>query len=163
MYCQSCANELTLELSFCNRCGARVNNALESPTPSPAKVIRATWAISAAMTFVTLGGFFAVLFCLMAILERNLPLQGNVVFLLFCFLSVVLAVDMLLGWQLSRIISLNQHAEEAGVVKKPQLKSRSVPQLSEMREPLPSVTENTTQFFEPMKEKRGRQTGESFS
>lgn len=160
MYCQSCGNELTLELSFCNRCGARVNNALESPSPSPAKVIRATWAISAAMTFVTLGGFFMVLFSLMTILERNLPLSGNVVFLLFCFLFVVLAVDMLLGRQLSRIITLNQRAEEAGAVKKPQLKSRSVPQLSEMREPLPSVTENTTQFFEPVKEKRDRQTGE---
>jgi hypothetical protein len=73
------------------------------------------------------------------------------------------AVDMLLGWQLSRIISLNQQAEEAGGVKNRQLKSRSVPQLSEMRELLPSVTENTTQFFEPVNEKRGGQTGESFS
>ena len=95
MYCQSCGTELASELSYCNRCGAKLNMASAMVTQSRTKLVGATWAISAAMTLVTIGGFFMVIFCVLTIVTRRIPLSEPIVLLLFCFLLVVLGVDFL--------------------------------------------------------------------
>lgn len=161
MYCQSCGTEIAPELSFCNRCGARVSQAIEVPPLPPTKITRAAWAISAAMTLITLGGFAMVLACILTLLTHNFPLPEAVAFLMFFLLLVVLVVDLMLGRQLSKIISHSQRVDEAPGERKRRLKGRAVPPISDPRAPLTSVTEGTTRFFEPaIEQKRDTQSSE---
>ena len=71
------------------------------------------------------------------------------VFLLFFILVVVLGVDILLARQISRLLgSRNGLAEAWPRQQASALSNRPAPQLTEMKVPLMSVTENTTKLLD---------------
>lgn len=154
MNCQTCGNELAAQLSYCNRCGARTAAGMELSARPPAKVTVSIVALSGSMTVVTLAGIIAVIGSAMTLLERDLRMPDGFVFLLFFILVVVLGVDILLARQISRLLgSRNGLAEAWPRQQAPALSNRPAPQLTEMKVPLMSVTENTTRFFDPAFEK----------
>src|SRR5206468_7108775 len=97
MYCPSCGAEYTIELKYCNRCGANLNTALAAqPEPVVVNVTKPTLIIGAVMTLLTLGGFGMVIGGAVE-LARNIQLGGDPVIALVVMGSLtILATDIFL-------------------------------------------------------------------
>lgn len=148
MYCPSCGAQLTQEMSYCNRCGANLRSTSNLPAISPPKFVGAVWAISIAVVLITLGGFGMLFGLIMALITRGFSISKPGVFLIFCALMVILAIAWLLVQQLSRLLSMPQLTGETVQPRIPKLSEKPALQVSAPREPVPSVTENTTRTLE---------------
>lgn len=157
MYCPSCGTEITQELSYCNRCGANLKTVSNHVGVAPTKLVGAAWAISVAITLVTLGGFGMIFGLMMALITRGVNLsEGGMVLILFSLLGI-LGIDWLLVRQLSRMLGMPQLSGDAPAAQKPNLEEKPVQQISEAREPVSSVTDHTTRTFEPIYRERDTQ------
>jgi ABC-type dipeptide/oligopeptide/nickel transport system permease component len=148
MYCSTCATPLALGLSYCNRCGVSLKEAsatrLESNTGS-------VTAFLAAIVLVGIVGLGTVLGGVLALNKDHLPEQVVGFFMFFSFLLVAI-IELVLGRQLSRLISSGERKVVATPPQpvmqgefrpaQPQLQPRTLP------EPIPSVTENTTRTLD---------------
>lgn len=74
MYCASCGTEVTNELSYCNRCGANLKPFAAQAGVAPPKLVGAAWAISIAVTLVTVIGFGMVFGVVMTLIDRGVSL-----------------------------------------------------------------------------------------
>lgn len=148
MFCQNCGTETAQELSYCKRCGANLNIALVPQTvKSPVSLTKPIVAIGLLMTIITLGGF-VLLITGATELARAVGLGTDPVMALITVgMMMITAIDILLIWQMSRII---KHSLEAGSSAQPkQFTTNARPPLqipSPTQQPIPvsSVTENTT-------------------
>ena len=156
MYCPSCGSELTSELSYCNRCGANLKPQANQSGP-PARIVGATWAISMAVVLVTLGGFGMMFGLVMALISNGVNLSGGGMVLIVFSLLIILAIASLLVRQLSRVLDVSQLLGGATQSKPPKLSENPVQQIGAPREPVSSVTEHTTQMFEPIHRERDTQ------
>ncbi len=161
MYCPSCGSELTSELLYCNRCGANLKPLSNQSGVPASKLVGATWAISTAVVLVTLGGFGMMFKLVMALISNGINLSGGGMVLIVFSLLIILAVASLLVRQLSRVLDISQVLGDATQQKQPKLSGKPVQQISAPREPVPSVTEHTTQIFEPISKDRDTQRGGS--
>lgn len=157
MYCPSCGSELTSELSYCNRCGANLKPLSNQSGGAPAKLVGATWAISMAVVLVTLGGFVMMFGLVMALISNGVNLSGGGMVLIVFSLLIILAIASLLVRQLSRVLDVSQLLGGSTKPKQPKLSEKPVPQIGAPREPVSSVTEHTTQMFEPIHKDRDTQ------
>jgi hypothetical protein len=156
MYCPSCGSEMTSELSYCNRCGVNLKPLLNQSGP-PVRIVGATWAISMAVVFVTLGGFSMIGRLVLAHINNGINLSGGGMAVIVSCLLIILAIASLLVRQLSRVLDIAQYSGGATQSKQPQLSKNHVQQIGAPREPVPSVTEHTTQVFEPIHKERDTQ------
>lgn len=155
MYCPSCGAEYTIELKYCNRCGANLSSALEEqPQIAPVSLTKPALIIGAMMTIVTIVGFAMVI-------GGALNLSHNVRFGPDAIASIVvpgmltlLTIDILLARQLSKIISAS--LSSSAQVQPKRTKALSNPTMVQFpQQPtsrlqgVSSVTEGTTRFFEP--------------
>jgi hypothetical protein len=159
MYCPSCGLEQTQELRYCPRCGA--NLAPASQESRPPNLIGPIWAVSLAITLITLAGLGFVFAFAMVLITRGIPLNGSMFLLISFFMFIVFAIAGLLVRQLSRLLGLyHKPAAQADKNYRPQTNelagSAAPPRLEAMPEPPLSVTENTTRAFEPAQ--KGSQT-----
>lgn len=157
MYCPSCGSELTSELSYCNRCGANLKPLSNQSGGAPAKLVGATWAISMAVVLVTLGGFGMMFGLVMALISSGVNLSGGGMVLLGFALLIILAIASLLVRQLSRVLDVSQILGGATQPQQSKLSQEPVPQIGAPRQPVSSVTEHTTQMFEPIHQDRDTQ------
>ncbi len=154
MYCSSCGLQLTQELRYCPRCGA--NLLPPAPSEKPVSLVGPVWAVSVAITLITLAGLGLLFTFALIVTTRGLSLHAGV-FLLLCFLLLaVVSIAGLLIRQLSRLLSLHAQPEaQADRPDKPnELEGKFPPRLEAAREPPLSVTENTTRTFEPIPRER---------
>lgn len=156
MYCPSCGTELTSELSYCNRCGANLRPIANQSGVPPAKLVGAAWAISTAVALVTLGGFGMIFGLVMTLITRGLNLSPAGMFWISFALLVILAIDWMLVRQLSRVLDMPRLSPDAKQPKSP-LREKPIQQIGAPREPVSSVTENTTRTFEPIHRERETQ------
>jgi hypothetical protein len=117
------------------------------------------WAVSVAVTLITLAGFGLIFAFAMALITRNIQLNGSLFLLITFFLFVVLAIAGLLVRQLSRLLSLyhktgGQAPQKTPEPSKNEVTGREAPRLEAMSEPPLSVSENTTRTFEPVPKAR---------
>jgi hypothetical protein len=153
MFCPSCGTEYTIELKYCNRCGANLGTSLLPPAePVIINVTKPTLIIGTLMTLITLGGFGAVIagaIGMARVLHGDDPVMGVVVF----GMLAILIVDIFLARLLSKLISA-----ALATTTGPRSASSSMPVGPQQFQPatttarlqaMPSVTENTTRFFEP--------------
>ena len=153
MFCPSCGTEYTIELKYCNRCGANLGTNFVPQTVQPVvvNVTKPTLIIGLLLLIVTLGGFGGLVG---GAIRLALILHGNDSFMaiiLFGMLTIMI-VDIFLIRLLSRLIN-------AALSSNPQPQiSRTMPAAmpAQFQNPttarlqgVPSVTENTTRFFEP--------------
>lgn len=159
MYCPSCGLQQTQELRYCPRCGANLNPVAEREEPP--NLTGPIWAVSLAITLVTLIGLGLVFIFVMVLITREMTILGSTVLIICLFLFVILTISGLLVRQLSRLLALYQKPQAQDGAKKAQpqtgeLSGRETPQLEAFRaEPPPEVTENTTRTFEPA-QRRGQ-------
>lgn len=151
MYCPSCGTEST-GLNYCNRCGANLTAPVAPPVVqfAPISLTMPILIISVLVALITLGGLGGIVSGTIQMVERGaggvspaLPIFG---------LPCILVIDILLIRQLSKLISaaLSPNRVQAPQPLPPmQTDARYIPPTTTARiGPTPSVTENTTRFFE---------------
>ena len=149
MFCPSCGAEYTIELNYCKRCGANLSTALTAqPEMNLVNLTKPTLIIAAALVLLTLGGFGAVI---AGALSLARVVHGDE-FLAVIPLGMItiLAVDICLVRQLSKLISASLKSEPQRSIRKQAAPlTGELPRLYPTQLPAaPSVTENTTRFFE---------------
>ncbi len=153
MYCPSCGLQLTRELRYCPRCGANLNPPAKQEESSTS-LVGPIWAVSLAVTLITLTGLGLVFAFGIVVLVKGVSLPLTMLALVFFFLLVLLTIVVLLIRQLSRLLSMHEqpadaaHAPYRSADTDNELEAGPAPQLEAPREPPLSVTENTTRALE---------------
>lgn len=139
MYCANCGTQLVQGLSYCNRCGFDLRERAESNTG----------AITAFLTAITVLGAagLAILFGGALVLKRKAQLDPELigVFMTFTFFLVSL-IEFMLIKNLSKLIAPKEVKMRA--LPPPSTNDLRLPHASNLGEPVPSVTENTTRTLE---------------
>jgi hypothetical protein len=154
MYCPSCGAEYTIELKYCNRCGANLSTEVSlQHDPVIVNLSKPTLIIGATMVLLTLGGFGGLIggaVGLASVVHGNDPLIA----VIFMGMLTILIVDVFLARLLSKIIS--KSLDSGGAVQPKRSRALANPPVTQFpQQPAtrlqgaPSVTEGTTRFFEP--------------
>ena len=155
MYCPSCGAEYTIELKYCNRCGANLDTGMSTrPEPVLVSVTKPVLIIGTTLVLLTLGGFAGLVagaVGLAQVVHGNDPLMAMI---LFGILTIMI-VDIFLVRLLTKIINTSLSANTQPQPRRPSALANSpmtqFPQTPAARlmQGVPSVTEGTTKFFEP--------------
>ena len=153
MFCPSCGTEYAIGLPYCNRCGANLNSPLgESSETVIVNLTKPTLIISLTLMVFTLIGFTAVISGAIA-LSRSVQLGTDpVVATIVLGMLTIMTTDFFLARQLSKLItaSLKPGATKQTRKSMPPANVAQLPRpITSQLSPAPSVTENTTRFFEP--------------
>lgn len=151
MFCPSCGTESTIELNYCNRCGANLTTPL-SPTTEfvPINLTKPITIISLVVLFLTLGGFAGVLSAAGEIASGGNGKDLSMAIIFFGMITI-LTLDILLIRQLSKLITAALSPNRLAIKKQPaplQNELRYARPATARLDPAPSVTENTTRFLE---------------
>ena len=154
MFCPSCGTEYTIELKYCNRCGANLGTNFVPQTVQPVvvNVTKPTLIIGLLLLIVTLGGFGGLVGGAIRLAEI---LHGNDSFMaiiLFGMVTITI-VDIFLLRLLAKLINtaLTSNAQpQLGTTMQTGMPAQfQNPTTTARLQGVPSVTENTTRFFEP--------------
>jgi hypothetical protein len=148
MFCPSCGTEST-GLNYCKRCGANLTGPVASVELAPISLTKPILIIGAVVALLTLGGFGIIISGAIEMVRSGagavspaIPIFG---------MPTILTIDILLIRQLSKLINAAL-APERRQVAGSQPQSYADPRLSRSStarlESAPSVTENTTRFFD---------------
>ena len=140
MYCSACGTAVSQNLSYCNRCGAKLRSAEVSLS-----LDSLVWAL---VSLLIAG--VGVIIGLMAVMKNVVGLHEGIIIIVtaLSFLALFAAegvlIRMLLGaWRDARAtgdaVRPNEQTTRELVGARPR----------ELTEPVPSVTEHTTRTFEP--------------
>ena len=151
MFCPSCGAEYQIELKYCNRCGANLSGLAAPPTEIISiNFNKAISVIGTALALVTVFGFIAVIVGAAKLAERASLGNDPIIALIVMGMLTILTTDIFLIRQLSRLISATLSSNKAPRQVGAATASYLPPPVNTARlEPSPSVTENTTRFFEP--------------
>jgi hypothetical protein len=154
MYCSTCGVAVAETLSYCNHCGARIISpnsdklAISRPVrPEP---------LIAAMVATFVVGLIAIT-ALLGVMKSVLGLESGQI-LGFAMLSFFIMI-FLEGVFLFLLFRRNRDAEErrgAELLAGNTTRELGVPQVQALREPLSSVTDETTRTFEPIYSNRNK-------
>ncbi len=142
MFCSSCGVAVAQGLSYCNYCGAKLND-----DSKPGELRPETMVFGMLATFIF--GIVAIT-VLMAVMRNALGMElGQIVpFAAICFLLMLILESVFIGLLLQRTRA-----------KKPGTNARSHENTTKeldaaqdrlLNEPMPSVTEHTTRAFDPV-------------
>ncbi len=149
MFCPSCGNEITVELKYCNRCGANLTlNYDNFPTTvaAPVKLLAPTLVLG----LTVLIGLGIIIGGASSLAEKNVHPAFITWMVLFSMLTLFGCTAMLLRFW-SKILNLQRQ-----VPAPPQQNRKSTPatfvpqQLPPRYDPASSVTEHTTRTFRPI-------------
>jgi hypothetical protein len=152
MFCPSCGTESTIELNYCNRCGANLSAPLIPSTEiAPINVTRPILIIGVVMLFLTLGGFAGVLSSAIEVATRPAGSKDLSIAITVFGMITILTIDILLFRLLSKLINaaLGSHKVSAGHPAPQEPARFARPTTAKLQPAPPSVTENTTRFFDP--------------
>lgn len=137
MYCANCGTQLAQELSFCNRCGFDVRTRSQSSTVSIARFFTAVTLLAV----IGLGLMFAG-----ALFFKNAGFTKDLIGLfVVCMFGLIGFTEFMLVKNLSKLSGAQDSKKRS--LPPPQQDLR-LPQASNLGEPVPSVTENTTRALE---------------
>jgi hypothetical protein len=148
MYCSACGSAMPVNLSYCNKCGARVSTANNDSIAKPSQTYPESlvWAIVA----VFVCGLGAII-GLMAVMKNVVGFETHLILAVtfFSFL-LMLAVE---GLFITLLFKNKTHATDSidiAALKEHKTKELAEGQPPALHEPLSSVTEGTTRAFEPI-------------
>jgi hypothetical protein len=148
MFCPTCGSESIIELNYCNRCGANLSAPLASSVqPVTISVTKPILIIGTLMLFLTLGGFAGAISGATEIVTRSSDLSLAIIFF---GMVTILTVDILLFSLLLKLINVALGSHKTSPRHPaPQEPARFAGPTTAKLQPALSVTENTTQFFDP--------------
>jgi uncharacterized paraquat-inducible protein A len=152
MYCSSCGAAVARGMSYCNLCGAKLNDAQSESTNKPAESFPESlvWAIVSVFVVglgVTIG--------LMALMKDLLNFsQGLIVTFTVLSFALMFAVEGVLIWLLFERLRSAKKASGTSQLKEQTTRELDSPDVRALPEPVPGVTEQTTRPFEPLYNKR---------
>ena len=153
MYCPSCGSEISVELKYCNRCGANLAAIPANYVAPVAKPIRLT------LPFIVLGltvtGGLGMIFSSATELAQMQLHPAAIAWMVIFGLATLFGCTALMLRFMLKVLSMNREVYQPQNQVRPTL---GVPaQLSDQRqqfpprlEPVPSVTEHTTRTFSPV-------------
>ena len=153
MYCPSCGNEISVELKYCNRCGA--NLAIVPEGSSPAPIIK---PVRLGLPAIVLGltitiGIGIIISGATELVERSLNAVAVAWIVIFSLATLFGCTALMLRFWL-KIVAMNREVYQPPNQIRPPLQTPA--QMSPPRqqfqprlEPIPSVTEHTTRTFSP--------------
>jgi hypothetical protein len=155
MFCPSCGAEYTIELKYCNRCGANLNTDLATlPEVAPISLTKPILILGSIITLLTLGGFGLLIGGAIELSRTARIDPDNIAAIVGVGMLSLLTMDIFLVRLLTKIINASL---SASTQTKPKAVSTARPPLMQLPQsatsPLqavPSVTEGTTRFFEPV-------------
>lgn len=148
MYCSTCGVAVAESLSYCNHCGARIITS-NSDSIDTSREVRPGLLVSAmAGTFIL--GLIAIT-ALLGVLKSVLGLASGQIlgFAALCFF-ILISLEVV---YLVLLFRRNRGAEKRDTTASlpgHTTKELAAPQVHALREPLASVTEQTTRAFEPI-------------
>jgi hypothetical protein len=155
MYCPSCGTEYTIELKYCNRCGANLNTEMATQSQLvPVSLTKPAIVLGTILTMLTLGGF-GVLISGAVELSRAARLDPDgITGIVITGMLTILITDVFLVRLLTKIINASLSSSAQTQPRRPNSlanpSSVQLPQPATARvQGVPSVTEGTTRFFEP--------------
>lgn len=148
MFCPSCGNEITVELKYCNRCGANLTyiyNSSPSSVAVPAKLTGPTLVLGLTI-LIGLGIIFGGL---TGLAERGVHPAFITWIALFSGLTLFGTIALLLRFW-SKMLTLQRQipAPPANQIMTPP--KFAAQQLPPRYDPTSSVTEHTTRAFKPI-------------
>jgi len=155
MYCPSCGTEYTIELKYCNRCGANLDTALATQSQIvPVSVTKPAIVLGAIITMVTLGGFGMLMSAAIELARTARLDPDSITAIIIVGMLTILTTDIFLVRLLSRIINASlspgsfSQPRRSKKIAIPSVVQHPQPPTARLQE-VPSVTEGTTRFFEP--------------
>ena len=148
MYCPTCGNEITVELKYCNRCGA--NLTLPAMT-SPVALAPVKLTVPSIVLGVTILGGLGVIFGSATEFARQGLHPAAIVWMVLFSSATLFGCTGLLIRFLTRMMTLHREMPSAQFQRPAITDRQPAHHLPPPRmEPVPSVTENTTRTFSPI-------------
>ena len=149
MYCPSCGTEITVELKYCNRCGA--NLSLPVPNTQLVSVAPVKLAVpSIVLGLINIIGLGIIVGGGVRLAELGVPAIALVWMLIFGAATLFGCTSLMIRFW-TKLITLQREGITAAQPNRPMFTERpSFQQLPPRVEPVPSVTENTTRTFSPV-------------
>ena len=148
MYCPTCGNEITVELKYCNRCGA---NLTLPTTSAPMVLAPVKLTIPSIVLGITILGGLGVIFGAASDFARQGLHPAAIVWIVLFSAATLFACVGLLIRFLTKMMTLGRELAPPQQQPRPAFTDRPpVHHLPPRMEPVPSVTENTTRTFTPV-------------
>lgn len=148
MYCSRCGSLIDEDLNFCSRCGERVNkNELAESSKKQSEMLD-----NLAITVICFGvGGLGCLVGLVAVLLGNNVIPLVVVLIVLAYLAAWFGVCYKLLGQISKLVDANLEKKKSKDDESFQPSRLAAPRTTHLespREPVASVTENTTRTLD---------------
>jgi len=143
MYCQTCGNEIAVELNYCNRCGA---NLSVPTTVVPAPRVRLV-APSIALGSTIIFSMGMIISGAVRLAETGMPAIAIVAMVLFCTATLFGCTSLMIRFW-TNLIKLQREPVTTIQQPRPVAERQKVQQLPPRLEAVPSVTEHTTRTFD---------------
>ena len=149
MYCPSCGNEISVELKYCNRCGANLS-VIPADYPSPVvKPVRL--GFPAVVLGLTITISFGIIFSSATELAQRQLHPAAIAWMVLFSLATLFGCTALMIRFWLKVLSMNResHQPQQNQLRPPMQVPMPRQQFSPRLEPMPSVTEHTTRTFSP--------------
>ena len=148
MYCPTCGNEITVELKYCNRCGA---NLTLPATSAPMVLAPVRLAVPSIVLGITILGGLGIIFGAASDFARQGLHPAAIVWMVLLSAATLFGCVGLLIRFLTKMMTLGRELAPPQQQPRPSFTDRPMVQhLPPRMEPMPSVTENTTRTFAPI-------------
>jgi hypothetical protein len=148
MYCPTCGNEITVELKYCNRCGA---NLTLPATSAPMYLAPVKLTVPSIVLGITILGGLGVIFGSATEFARQGLHPAAIVWMVLFSAATLFGCTGLLIRFLTKMMTLGREFAPPPQQPRPAFTDRPpTPHLPPRMEPVPSVTENTTRTFSPV-------------
>ena len=148
MYCPTCGNEITVELKYCNRCGA---NLTLPATNAPMVLAPVRLAVPSIVLGITILGGLGIIFGAASDFARQGLHPAAIVWMVLLSAATLFGCVGLLIRFLTKMMTLGRELAPPQQQPRPSFTDRpTVQHLPPRMEPMPSVTENTTRTFAPI-------------
>ena len=141
MYCPNCAKEVNPDLSYCNSCGFRLQNAGSKDEKSIASTL------AQSVPWVAIFGLMFLVILVKMMLDRSID-PPIIVVVTALFLGCVFGICAF-AMKYARSLVLEEKLPQANIDQRPvMMPQRDTNQLEEARTPPASVTDHTTRTLE---------------
>jgi hypothetical protein len=149
MYCPTCGNEITVELKYCNRCGA---NLTLPASVAPVALAPVRLIVPSIVLGVTILGGLGVIAGSATEFGRQGLHPAAIVWMVLFSSATLFGCTALLIRFLTKMLTLQREMAPLQQLPRPAFNDRpAMPHLPPPRmEPVGSVTENTTRTFAPV-------------